>query len=399
MTTRNLFQPTRLGSLELPNAVVMAPLTRQRSLQPGNIPSELNATYYAQRASAGLIISEATQVCPEGQGYAWTPGIHSAEQVEGWKKVTRAVHDKGGRIVLQLWHVGRISHPLLQPDGVDPVAPSAIQAKADCYVQEADGSHHREPTAKPRALALDEIPGVVAAYAQGAANALRAGFDGVEVHAANGYLLDQFLCSGSNQRTDAYGGSAANRARLVLQVIDAVIATTGDSGRVGVRISPMGTFGDISDANPRETFGYLVEQLNSRNLAYLHINKPDWLGGTFEGFDDLLRELRDRYQGRIILAGGLDSSSAEQAWPAASPMPWPSAGPTSPTPTWSSACARAPLSTSRTPTPSAAAPKPVIPTTRRWGDGRRENAGHRPAFSWLRLRRARTAAGSAPWRR
>lgn len=313
MTARNLFQPTRLGSLQLPNAVVMAPLTRQRSLQPGNIPSELNATYYAQRASAGLIISEATQVCPEGQGYAWTPGIHSAEQVEGWKKVTRAVHDKGGRIVLQLWHVGRISHPLLQPGGVDPVAPSAIQAKADCYVQEADGSHHREPTAKPRALALDEIPGVVAAYAQGAANALRAGFDGVEVHAANGYLLDQFLCSGSNQRTDAYGGSAANRARLVLQVIDAVIATTGDSGRVGVRISPMGTFGDISDANPRETFGYLVEQLNSRNLAYLHINKPDWLGGTFEGFDDLLRELRDRYQGRIILAGGLDSGSAEQA--------------------------------------------------------------------------------------
>lgn len=313
MTARNLFQPTRLGSLQLPNAVVMAPLTRQRSLQPGNIPSELNATYYAQRAGAGLIISEATQVCPEGQGYAWTPGIHSAEQVEGWKKVTRAVHDKGGRIVLQLWHVGRISHPLLQPGGVDPVAPSAIQAKADCYVQEADGSHHREPTAKPRALALDEIPGVVAAYAQGAANALRAGFDGVEVHAANGYLLDQFLCSGSNQRTDAYGGSAANRARLVLQVIDAVIATTGDSGRVGVRISPMGTFGDISDANPRETFGYLVEQLNSRNLAYLHINKPDWLGGTFEGFDDLLRELRDRYQGRIILAGGLDSGSAEQA--------------------------------------------------------------------------------------
>ncbi len=313
MTTRNLFQPTRLGSVELPNAVVMAPLTRQRSLQPGNIPSELNATYYAQRASAGLIISEATQVCPEGQGYAWTPGIHSAEQVEGWKKVTRAVHDEGGRIVLQLWHVGRISHPLLQPGGVDPVAPSAIQAKADCYVQEADGSHHREPTAKPRALALDEIPGVVAAYAQGAANALRAGFDGVEVHAANGYLLDQFLCSGSNQRTDTYGGSAANRARLVLQVVDAVIATTGDSGRVGVRISPMGTFGDISDANPRETFGYLVEQLNSRNLAYLHINKPDWLGGTFEGFDDLLRELRDRYQGRIILAGGLDSGSAEQA--------------------------------------------------------------------------------------
>ncbi|MGH8352070.1 MAG: alkene reductase [Pseudomonas sp.] len=313
MSVKHLFSPIQLGSLELPNRVVMAPLTRQRSLQPGNIPSELNARYYAQRASAGLLISEAAQVCPQGQGYAWTPGIHSAEQVEGWRKVTSAIQAEGGRIFLQLWHVGRISHPLLQPNGADPVAPSAIQAQAECYVQEADGSHHKAPTAQPRALELNELPGVVAAYAQGAANAIQAGFDGVEVHAANGYLLDQFLSSNSNQRSDRYGGSAANRARLVLQVLDGVIATVGDSGRVGIRISPMGTFGDVHDANPRETFGYLVEQLNSRQLADLHINRPDWLGGSFAGFDELLRELRDRYQGTLILAGGQSVESGEQA--------------------------------------------------------------------------------------
>lgn len=313
MPAQHLLSPFQLGSLSLPNRLVMAPLTRQRSLQPGNIPSELNATYYAQRASAGLLISEATQVCAEGQGYAWTPGIHSAEQVAGWKQVTQAVHAQNGRIFLQLWHVGRISHPLLQPNGADPVAPSAIQANAECYVQEADGSHHKAATAMPRALALNELPGVVAAYAHGTANALLAGFDGVEVHAANGYLLDQFLCSNSNQRSDAYGGSAENRARLVLQVVDAVVATLGDSSRVGIRISPMGTFGDVHDANPQETFSYLVEQLNSRKLAYLHVNRPDWLGGSFDGFDQLLRALRDRYQGTLILAGGQTVESGEQA--------------------------------------------------------------------------------------
>ena len=313
MSLDHLLSPLQLGELHLPNRLVMAPLTRQRSLQPGNIPSALNATYYAQRANAGLIISEASQVCPEGQGYTWTPGIHSAEQVAGWQQVTQAVHGAGGRIFLQLWHVGRISHPLLQPNGGDPVAPSAIQAQAECFVEELDGTRHKVATAKPRALALNELPGVVAAYAQGTANAIKAGFDGVEVHAANGYLLDQFLCSNSNQRSDAYGGSAENRARLVLQVVDAVLATTGDSRKVGIRISPMGTFGDVHDANPLETFSYLVEQLNSRNLAYLHINRPDWLGGTFEGFDELLRKLRDRYQGTLILAGGQTAASGEQA--------------------------------------------------------------------------------------
>lgn len=312
MSRSPLMLPIRLGSLDLPNRVIMAPLTRQRSEQPGNIPYELNATYYAQRANAGLIISEATQVCPEGQGYAWTPGIHSAEQIHGWKNVTEAVHDAGGRIFLQLWHVGRISHPLLQPNGADPVGPSAIQAKAECYVQEADGSHHKAPTAMPRALETNEVSGVVAAYAQATRNGLDADFDGVEVHAANGYLLDQFLCSNSNQRTDEYGGSLENRVRLVLEVVDAVIAATGDSGRVGIRISPMGTFNGVDDANPRETFSHLLRELNSRDLAYVHVNRPDWVGGTFEGFDSLLQALRDLYDGRLILAGGMTAESGAE---------------------------------------------------------------------------------------
>jgi N-ethylmaleimide reductase len=313
MSLDNLFSPLQLGDLTLPNRMVMAPLTRQRSKQPGNIPTALNATYYAQRANAGLIISEASQVCPEGQGYTWTPGIHSDEQVAGWKLVTQAVHEAGGRIFMQLWHVGRISHPLLQPNGADPVAPSAIQANAEVYVQEADGSHHKAATAMPRALELNELPGIVAAYAHGTANAIKAGFDGVEIHAANGYLLDQFLCSNSNQRSDAYGGSIANRARLVLQIVDAVVATLGDSSKVGIRISPMGTFGDVHDANPLETFSYLIEQLNSRKLGYLHVNRPDWVGGTFEGFDTLLRQLRDLYHGTLIIAGGQTAESGEQA--------------------------------------------------------------------------------------
>jgi N-ethylmaleimide reductase len=312
MSENPLLKPITLGSLTLPNRIVMAPLTRQRALQPGNVPGPLNAEYYAQRANAGLIISEATQVCPEGQGYAWTPGIHSPEQVAGWKQVTAQVHEAGGRIFMQLWHVGRISHPLLQPGGADPVAPSAIQADAYCFVVEPDGTPNKARTAMPRALETSEIAGVIEAYRSGTANALQAGFDGVEVHAANGYLLDQFLCSDSNQRTDQYGGSLENRARLVLEVVDAVIAEAGDSGRVGLRISPMGTFNGVNDANPLETFTYLLEQLNGKGLAYLHVNKPDWAGGTYEGFEELYLKLRDVYQGTIIHCGGHTAESAER---------------------------------------------------------------------------------------
>ena len=312
MSENPLLQALQLGSLELPNRIVMAPLTRQRALQPGNVPGPLNAEYYAQRANAGLIISEATQVCAEGQGYAWTPGIHSQEQVQGWKQVTDQVHAAGGRIFMQLWHVGRISHPLLQPKGADPVAPSAIQAQADCFVVDPDGTPHKARTAMPRALETSEIAGVIESYRSGTANALQAGFDGVEVHAANGYLLDQFLCSNSNQRTDNYGGSVENRVRLVLEVLDAVIAEVGDSGRVGLRISPMGTFNDVNDANPLETFSYLLEQLNGKGLAYVHVNKPDWAGGTYEGFDELYGKLHAIYTGTVIHCGGHSAESAAE---------------------------------------------------------------------------------------
>lgn len=313
MSSNTLFQPARLGSLQLPNRVVMAPLTRQRAAQPGNLPHALNVEYYTQRANAGLIISEGVQISPEAQGYAWTPGIHSPEQIEGWKAVTESVHKAGGRIFLQLWHVGRISHTLIQPNGQAPVAPSAIAAKAEVYVQEPDGSHHKAAASTPRALETAELPQVVESYAQATRNALQAGFDGVEIHAANGYLLDQFLCSNSNQRTDAYGGSVENRARLVLEVVDAVVAAAGDAGIVGIRISPLGTFNGVEDANPLETFTYLLEQLNSRGLAYVHVNKPDWAGGSYEGFDELLAALRKVYKGDFILAGGLDGESASAA--------------------------------------------------------------------------------------
>lgn len=312
MSTPLLLQPAKIGSLDVPNRIVMAPLTRQRSKQPGNVPYALNAEYYRQRAGAGLIISEGTQITPEGQGYAWTPGIHSEQQIEGWQQATQAVHDAGGRIFAQLWHVGRISHTLIQPNGKAPMAPSAIQAKAEVYVQEPDGSHHKAAVSMPRALETAELATVVKDYAQATSNAIKAGFDGVEVHSANGYLLDQFLCSDSNQRTDAYGGSIENRARLVLEVVDATIKAMGDAGRVGVRFSPLGTFNGVDDANPLETFSYLLGELNSRKLAYVHINKPDWAGGSYEGFEELLQALREVYQGDIILAGGLNAESAEE---------------------------------------------------------------------------------------
>ena len=227
----DLFSPVEVGPLRLPNRVVMAPLTRSRAA-PGNAPTQLNALYYAQRASAGLIIAEATQIVPEGQGYISTPGIHSREQIEGWKCVTKAVHVAGGHIVLQLWHVGRISHPSFQPGGTLPVAPSAIRPKGQAFT--AKGF---EPIPTPRALETAEIPGIVEKYSQAARNALAAGFDGVEVHAANGYLIDQFLRDQTNKRTDGYGGSIENRSRFLMEVVDAVSAVTG-AERTGVRISP-----------------------------------------------------------------------------------------------------------------------------------------------------------------
>ena len=268
MTSIDLFSPYQLGPLSLPNRIVMAPMTRNRA-GGGNAPTALNATHYAQRASAGLIVAEASQVSPQGIGYPGTPGIHSAEQIAGWKLVTNAVHAAGGRIFLQLWHVGRISHPSLQPDGALPVAPSAIAPAGQAWT--LDGM---KPYVTPRALETAEIPGIVEQYRQGAANAKAAGFDGIEVHAAHGYLLDQFLRDKTNKRTDRYGGNAANRARIVVEVMEAVAGVWGGE-RVGVHLSPTNlAFNDISDSDPADTFTTAVRELDRLGLGYLHLVEP-----------------------------------------------------------------------------------------------------------------------------
>lgn len=266
--TPNLFTPLQVGPYLLRNRIVMAPLTRSRARR-GNVPHGLNALYYAQRASAGLIVSEATQVVPEGQGYISTPGVHSGDQVQGWRQVTDAVHAAGGRIFLQLWHVGRISHVEFQPGGVAPVAPSAIPAKGQAYT--ASGFVDLSP---PRALRLDEIPGVVAGFRTGAANAMAAGFDGVEVHGANGYLIDQFLRDKTNQRDDVYGGSFDNRMRFLLEVLDAVIDEVG-ADRVALRISPENRANDIADSDPQTLFGAVGSAVSDKGLAYLHVIEGD----------------------------------------------------------------------------------------------------------------------------
>lgn len=257
----SLFEPLRLGPWELPNRILMSPLTRTRA-GPGRVPTPLMAEYYVQRASAGLIISEATSVEPHGVGYYDTPGIWSQEQVAGWRQVTHAVHAAGGRMVLQLWHVGRISDPVFL-EGDLPVAPSAIAAAG-----QVSQLRPEKPYVVPRALDIEEIPAIVAAFRQGAENAKASGFDGVEIHGANGYLLDQFLQDGTNQRTDAYGGPIENRARLMLEVVDACIAVWG-ADRVGLHLAPRCDIHDMGDSDPRATFGYVAEACRRRGLAFL----------------------------------------------------------------------------------------------------------------------------------
>jgi N-ethylmaleimide reductase len=268
MTAIDLFSPFRLGTLEMPNRIVMAPMTRNRA-GPGNAPTALNASYYAQRAGAGLIVSEASQVSAQGLGYPGTPGIHSEAQIAGWKLVTDAVHAAGGRIFLQLWHVGRISHPSLQPDGALPVAPSAIAPAGQAWT--LDGM---KPYVTPRALETHELPDIIAQFRHGAANAKAAGFDGVEVHAAHGYLLDQFLRDSTNCRTDRYGGSADNRARVLIEVMEAVAGVWGGE-RVGVHLSPTNVaFNDITESDPEQTFSIVVRALDRLGLGYLHLVEP-----------------------------------------------------------------------------------------------------------------------------
>lgn len=307
MSTPDLFTPITLGPLHLPNRVFMAPLTRCRASE-GRVPNDLNAEYYAQRSSAGLIISEATSVSPHGFGYPATPGIHTTEQVEGWKKITAAVHAKGGHIYLQLWHVGRISHPAFQPEGVLPIAPSAVKPKGQVFTGTA-----MEEYVTPRALEASEIPGIIAEYVHGAKLAKEAGFDGVEIHNANGYLLDQFLRDGTNQRTDGYGGSVQNRSRLTLEVTEAVVGVWG-ADRVGIRFSPSGVFNDMSDSNPLETFGYVLKELNRFGLAYAHITQvtaQDIAHGATAGAGP--KELRPFWKGSIVSAGGFTKESGNRA--------------------------------------------------------------------------------------
>lgn len=303
--TPTLFDSVKLGDVTLSNRIVMAPLTRNRAIA-GFVPNPLAAEYYAQRATAGLLVSEATQISQQGQGYQDTPGIYSDAQVEGWKAVTAAVHAKGGRIYAQLWHVGRVSHVDLQPNGGAPVAPSAITAKTKTFVNNAFTE-----TSAPRALDLAELPGIVADYRRAAANAIKAGFDGVEVHAANGYLLDQFLRDGANHRTDAYGGSIENRTRLLLEVMDAVIAEIG-AARTGIRLSPVTPANDLSDSAPQALFNYVVEQLETRHPVYIHVIEGATGGPRDVAPDFSFAELRRRYSGVWIVNNGYDLDLARK---------------------------------------------------------------------------------------
>jgi N-ethylmaleimide reductase len=307
MTTPALFQPTRIGDIDVTNRIVMAPLTRSRADEAhGDIPgSAMNVDYYRQRSGAGLIISEGTQISPVGKGYMATPGIYSDAQVEGWKPITQAVHDAGSKIVAQIWHVGRITHPDLT-GGAQPVAPSAIQPKVVAYTPKG-----KVDVPVPHALTTAEVKDVVQQFRQAAANAMRAGFDGVEIHGANGYLVDQFIRDGANQRTDDYGGSIENRCRFALEVVDACVAEIG-AGRVGIRLSPLTPFNDLTDSHPQAVFGYLVEQLNQRGIAFIHFIEGA-TGGPRDvpGFD--YAGARQAFQGTYIANNGYNRQMAMDA--------------------------------------------------------------------------------------
>jgi len=304
MTSSKLFEPYRLGAITLSNRIVMAPLTRNRAAS-GFVPGPLAAEYYGQRASAGLLVTEASQISQQGQGYQDTPGIYSKDQIAGWKKVTEAVHAKGGHIYIQIWHVGRISHTSLQPGNGAPVAPSAIRANSKTFV----GGQFAE-VSQPRALELSEIPGLLDTYKKAAVNALEANFDGVEIHGANGYLLDQFARDGSNKRTDAYGGSIENRARLMLEVSQAVAAEVG-ADRTGIRISPVTPANDISDSNPQPLFDHIVDGLSALKLGYLHVVEGA-TGGPRDNVTFDYGSLRRRFNGTYIANNGYDLALANK---------------------------------------------------------------------------------------
>jgi N-ethylmaleimide reductase len=306
MNATKLFSTYQLGALTLPNRLIMAPLTRGRAGKD-RIPNELMAEHYAQRASAGLIIAEATNISETAAGWNESPGIHNDAQVQGWQKVTEAVHNQGGRIYLQLWHCGRASHPDFQPNGETPVSSSAIAAVGDAHTAQG-----KKPYPVPRALDVSEIPGLIQDYVSATHRAQEAGFDGVEIHSANGYLLDQFLRDGVNQRTDAYGGSAENRSRLLGEVTEAVVKVWS-ADRVGVRLSPTSGFNDMRDSDPITTFTTAARSLNAFNLAYLHIMEAlpgHMLAGPGER---VTPHIRQAYQGTLMINGGYDAVTGEAA--------------------------------------------------------------------------------------
>ena len=306
---KSLFQPIALGALQLPNRVFMAPLTRMRASQPGDMPNALMREYYRQRAAAGLIISEGAQVSPEGKGYMDTPGIYSAEQAAAWREITDAVHAEGGHMAVQLWHVGRVSHSSLQPGGQPPVSASGRPYENRTTIRDEHGKPMRVPCSTPRALRTEELVRVVDDFRQATRLARAAGFDMAEIHGAHGYLLAQFLSAESNFRDDAYGGSLQNRARLCLEVLDAVIGEW-DAGHVGIRISPLGVFNGLDDSAGLEMALYLAGEFAKRGIAYLHLSEPDWAGGPALDMD-FRRQLRAAFPGTLVAAGNYTPEKAQ----------------------------------------------------------------------------------------
>lgn len=309
--TKSLFQPMTLGRLTLKNRIVMPPMTRSRASQPGDVANDLMATYYAQHASAGLIVSEGTQISSMAKGYAWTPGIYTLEHIAGWKKVTDAVHAEGGVIFAQLWHVGRVTHPD-NIGGEQPISSSAIKAEnVRVFIDNGTDAPGFVDVVEPREMTVGEIKDVVEQYRQAALNAVEAGFDGIELHAANGYLINQFIDSEANNRTDAYGGSLENRLRFLDEVVAAMVEAIG-ADRVGVRLAPLTTLNGTVDANPQETYTAAAALLNKHNIVYLHIAEVDWddAPDTPKSFKQALREA---YQGVLIYAGRYDGDKAGQA--------------------------------------------------------------------------------------
>jgi N-ethylmaleimide reductase len=310
MAHDNLFEPIKMGSQTLDNRIIMAPLTRLRAVEPGDIPTALAGEYYAQRASAGLIIAEATQVSFQAKGYAGAPGIHTQDQTTAWKTIVDDVHAKGGKIVVQLWHTGLVAHKSVQPDGKAPISASDVNVGIRTSLRDSDNQAIRVDATTPRPATLDEIKQVALDFAHATKNAQQAGFDGIEIHGAHGYLLHQFWAEHTNQRDDEYGGSRANRARLMLEVIDACVGAW-DADHVGIRISPLGTFNNVEAGYHEDENIWLIEQINKRAIMYLHLSEPDWAGGT--PYSDAFRQrVRSAFDQMIIAAGGYSVEKAER---------------------------------------------------------------------------------------